>query len=97
METIVLTDMNQIPISEASSGIQSVTPLSLVTRYISDDIALDLSQKVQRLSGVEREAIIEDIKNEYPDTTASNLLNTLNIFFNTGILKNMDERDREYP
>ncbi len=93
METIVLTDMNQIPISEASSGIQSVTPLSLVTRYISDDIALDLSQKVQRLSGVEREAIIEDIKNEYPDTTtASNLINTLNIFFNTDISKNMDER-----
>ncbi len=93
METIVLTDMMPIPISDASSGIQSVTPLSLVTRYIADDMALDLSQKVQRLSGMERETIIEDIRKTYSDTaTATNLINTLSIFFNTGISKNMDER-----
>lgn len=93
METIVLTDMNPLPISDASSGIQSVTPLSLVTRYISDDIALELDRKVQRLSSLERETIIEDIKKEYAGTsTVANLINTLNIYFNTGISKNKDER-----
>ncbi len=93
LETIVLTDMKPIPISDASSGIQSVTPLSLVTRYISDDMSLDLSRKVQRLSGMEREAIIEDIRKTYPDTaTAANLINTMSMFFNTGISKNLDER-----
>lgn len=93
-ETIVLTDMDSIPISDASSGIQSIAPLSLVTRYISEDISMPLSQKIQRLSGIERETIIEDIKKKYPEnqSEAVNLINALNLYFNTGIMKNSDER-----
>ena len=54
LKTIVLTDNGAIDISDASSGIQSVAPLSLVTRYIADDMALSTAGKVQRLSSIER-------------------------------------------
>lgn len=94
LQTIVLTDTGAINISEASSGIQSVAPLSLVTRYISDDMALNTAQKVQRLSSVEREAIAEDIRKKYSHSPseALSLNNALNIYFNAGITKDGNER-----
>ncbi len=94
LETVVLTDSNMLPISEASSGIQSVTPLSIVTKYLSDDISSGFDSKVQRLSIKERDAIIEDIEKKYSKDhgKASYITSELVTYFNTGILKSDEDK-----
>ena len=46
--TFIKTDNNAaIPMSAASSGIQSITPLLVVSRFLSNEVQKDLSQKLQ--------------------------------------------------
>ena len=45
--TFIKTDNAAIPMSAASSGIQSITPLLVVSRFLSNEVQKDLSQKLQ--------------------------------------------------
>ena len=47
--TFIVTKGTQISMSAASSGIQSITPLLLVSRYLSDEVQKDVLDKVQNM------------------------------------------------
>lgn len=53
----VLTDNGTINITDASSGVQSATPLSLVTRYLAEEISENLFANLKKLSVSERELL----------------------------------------
>ena len=65
----VVTDNNRtISIYSASSGIQSVTPLSIVSKYITEEVSSNFLKNIQKLSANERKQIKEWIKNLYPQS-----------------------------
>ena len=55
--SVMSQDDRSISITSASSGIQSVTPLSIVSRYLSGEVASSLFENVQKLSSYEREQV----------------------------------------
>jgi|WetSurMetagenome_2_1015567.scaffolds.fasta_scaffold64548_2 predicted ATPase len=52
---IIAPDNTSVSIYSSSSGVQSVVPLSLVTRYLTNEITADFAKNVQNLSSNERE------------------------------------------
>ncbi len=83
LQTVVVTDSSCIPITAASSGIQSVAPLSIVTEYLSSSITAGLTEKIQKLSSAEREMIMSYIP--------SAMKEELNTYFYSGLSKNNRE------
>ena len=83
LQTVVVTDSSCIPITAASSGIQSVAPLSIVTEYLSSNITAGLTEKIQKLSSAEREMIMSYIP--------SGMKEELNTYFYSGLSKNNRE------
>lgn len=49
--SIVSNDGVSVPVHHASSGIQSVVPLSLVSEFLSNEIVSDIPAKTRTLSG----------------------------------------------
>ena len=47
--TFIKTRGNKVSMSAASSGIQSITPLLLVSYYLSEEVQKDLSEKIQAI------------------------------------------------
>lgn len=71
----VVTDNNRtISIYSASSGIQSVTPLSIVSKYITEEVSSNFLNTIQKLSANERKQIKEWIKKDTKDEEKNQLL-----------------------
>ena len=60
--TLVGTEDKHIDITDASSGIQSVTPLSIVSDYLSEEVNSPVLGNIQSLSLTERESLRRCIK-----------------------------------
>lgn len=72
MKMKVVTESNSsISIYSASSGIQSVTPVSIVSKYLTEEVSSKFLNNIQKLSANERkqikEWIIKHTKNEESD------------------------------
>lgn len=71
----VITENNRsISIYSASSGIQSVTPLSIVSKYITEEVSSNFLNNFQKLSANERKQIKEWIKRDSKDEEKNQLL-----------------------
>ena len=71
----VVTENNRsISIYSASSGIQPVTPLSIVSKYITKEVSSNFLNNIQKLSANERKQIKELIKKDVKDEQQSQLL-----------------------
>lgn len=71
----VVTENNRtISIYSASSGIQSVTPLSIVSKYITEEVSSNFLNNIQKLSVNERKQIKELIKRNTKDEEKNQLL-----------------------
>ena len=71
----VITENNRsISIYSASSGIQSVTPLSIVSKYITEEVSSNFLKNIQKLSANERKQIKEWIKKDTKDEEKNQLL-----------------------
>lgn len=57
LSTKVLTNVGSVDILNSSSGIQSVAPISLVTRYLTKIVTSDFAKNIKKLSLNERNAI----------------------------------------
>lgn len=57
LSTKVLTNVGSVDILNSSSGIQSVAPISLVTRYLTKIVTSDFAKNIKKLSLNERKAI----------------------------------------
>ena len=92
--TTVFSENNQeVDISNSSSGIQSVTPLSLVTDYLANTLTQDVFSNIQKLSVAERDKIKHDIQ-EFEDKELSDiLLKELNMYFLAGTKQGISEKN----
>lgn len=71
----VVTENNRtISIYSASSGIQSVTPVSVVSKYITEEVSSNFLNNIQKLSANERKQIKEWIKKNAKDEEKNQLL-----------------------
>ncbi len=88
--TVITSDNSIVSIKNSSSGIQSVVPLSLISKFLSQEVILDIYKNVQKLSIYEREQLKEKITKAYPNDKkmVDTLLNELNLYFLTGKGKN---------
>lgn len=57
LSTKVLTNAGSVDILNSSSGIQSVAPISLVTRFLTKTVTSDFAKNIKRLSLNERKSI----------------------------------------
>lgn len=74
-----------VKISDASSGIQSVAPLSIVTRYLSSSVTSDIAKNIQSLSARERNAIKDNIRQDVENQSlAETLLDEFDTILKTG-------------
>ncbi|MGI5084537.1 AAA family ATPase [Treponema putidum] len=72
-----------VPLSHASSGLQSLVPLSIITNYLSDNNTKNLLLKLKDLSKYEKDNILEIIKNKIKDVPA--IEDIVKSFFTSGI------------
>ncbi len=92
--TMVVTEDRHIDITDASSGIQSVTPLSIVSDYLSEEVNTSVVENIQNLSLAER----EDLKQRIKDILESDKMELNGAFdqmFKTGSVKGIDSRSVE--
>ena len=71
---VVTDNTRTISIYSASSGIQSVTPLSIVSKYITEEVSSNFLNNIQKLSANERKQIKELIKRNKKDEEKDQLL-----------------------
>lgn len=82
--TVISSNNKEIDISNSSSGIQSVTPLFLVSDYLSRIVTEDVFDNVQRLSASDRDKIKKNIQEYENKDLADKLLKALNMYFLAG-------------
>lgn len=94
---VISLNNQEVEISNSSSGIQSVTPLSLVSDYLSQSVTQDIFENIQKLSASERDKIKQDIINQFDNKDlADEVLKELNIYFMTGTKQGMQEKNTRY-
>ena len=76
-----------VSLSEASSGLQSLVPLSIVTNYLSDSVNEDVLSKLTQLSKYEKDALFPVIKDKLNIKDGSAMESLLKTFFMSGISK----------
>lgn len=81
---VISSHNTEIDISNSSSGIQSVTPLSLVSDYLSRMITDDVLDNMQKLSTSEREKIRQKIDEIEDKELAEEVRKAMNLFFMAG-------------
>jgi len=92
--TTVFSENNQeVDISNSSSGIQSVTPLSLVTDYLSNTVTQDVFSNIQKLSVTERDKIKQDIQAIEDKELSEKLLKKFNMYFLAGTKQGISEKN----
>ena len=74
--TFIETNKKKISMSSASSGIQSITPLLLVSEFLSCEVKKDLFEKLQ----VTNENLKNNIRNELHKTNYDNLIEKFNLY-----------------
>lgn len=70
LSTKVLTNAGAVNILNSSSGIQSVAPISLVTRFLTKTVTSDFDKNIKRLSLNERKSIkdwLERVSDDKPE------------------------------
>ena len=74
--TFIKTDKKKISMSSASSGIQAITPLLLVSEFLSREVKKDLFEKLQ----VTNENLKNKIRNELTKIHYDNLIEKFNLY-----------------
>lgn len=74
--TFIETNKKKISMSSASSGIQSITPLLLVSEFLSCEVKKDLFEKLQ----VTNENLKNKIRNELKNIHYDNLIEKFNLY-----------------
>lgn len=74
--TFIQTNTKKISMSSASSGIQSITPLLLVSRFLSDEVKRNLFEKLQDTN----ENIKNKMRSELRKQRDSSLLEKFNLY-----------------
>lgn len=88
-DSLIVSEPNSnvaLPVAFASSGLQSMIPLMLVTEYLSQDVSQSNLKKLRALSSDEQSEILSGIKNE-------NVVKNLNLLFVSGVNKNFTDND----
>lgn len=62
--TFIVTKGSRISMAAASSGVQSITPLLLVSRYLSDEVQKDVLDKVQNIDNNLKNRIVDEFAKE---------------------------------
>lgn len=88
--TFIKTRGNKVSMSAASSGIQSITPLLIVSYYLSKEVEKDLFEKVQAIDGNLKNRIEKELTNE-----SENLLEAFKQLVSFG--KDVLNDDRDLP
>ena len=88
--TFIRTKGKVIPMSSASSGIQSITPLLLVSHFLSEEVKTQLLDKVRKISDREKNQIVQDFTRE-DAALAEKFIQLYN--FGKGILTKAEDRD----
>lgn len=92
--TSVFSDNSQVvDISNSSSGIQSITPLSLISDYLAKTVTQDVFSNIQKLSVAERDKIKKDIQQFDDKELADILLKELNMYFLAGSKQGISEKN----
>ena len=92
--TSVFSDNSQVvDISNSSSGIQSITPLSLISDYLAKSVTQDVFSNIQKLSAAERDKIKKDIHQFNDKELADTLLKELNMYFLAGSKQGISEKN----
>lgn len=92
--TSVFSDNSQgVDISNSSSGIQSITPLSLISDYLAKTVTQDVFSNIQKLSVAERDKIKKDIQQFNDKELADILLKELNMYFLAGSKQGISEKN----
>lgn len=92
--TSVFSDNSQVvDISNSSSGIQSITPLSLISDYLAKSVTQDVFSNIQKLSVAERDKIKKDIQQFNDKELADTLLKELNMYFLAGSKQGISEKN----
>lgn len=74
--TFIETDKKKISMSAAASGIQSMTPLLIVSEFLSGEVKKDLFEKLQDIN----ENLRNKIRNELKEKNYSNLIEKFNLY-----------------
>lgn len=74
--TFIETDKKKISMSSASSGIQSITPLLIVSEFLFREVKKDLFEKLQDTN----ENLKNKIRNELKKTPYDNLIEKFNLY-----------------
>lgn len=84
--SVIAADDTVVDITDSSSGVQSVTPLVLVSDYLSQTVISDIFENIQKLSSKERDDIKNTIRKTYSfnQSFAESLIKELNMYFLTG-------------
>jgi predicted ATPase len=90
--TIISNDHTSIRIGDASSGIQSVAPLSLVTEYLRRELKIPAVDRIQSLALKERNEIKAFITNKYGQQ-AKTLSNEFDRYFTSGSSKQISKEN----
>lgn len=86
--TYITTKGKRISMSAASSGIQSITPLLIVSHYLMNEVRNDIYEKVQTLDN----NLKKKIENDFAKENASLLEKFTQVcLFGKGILKNIED------
>lgn len=92
--TSVFSDNSQgVDISNSSSGIQSITPLSLISDYLAKTVTQDVFSNIQKLSVAERDKIKKDVQQFNDKELADILLKELNMYFLAGSKQGISEKN----
>lgn len=93
---IVSSNGVSVPVHHASSGIQSVVPLSLVSEFLSNEIVSDIPAKTKTLSSEQRELIKKYIdKNYNTKSYFAGLKEAFDRLYLTGSEKSLEEEYRK--
>lgn len=92
LSTKVLTNTGTVDILNSSSGIQSVAPISLVTRYLTKTVTSDFAKNIKRLSLNERKAIKDWLGRMSDNKSEMTLYYLDKIFYGQKVDENIEKR-----
>lgn len=82
----IKTENVSVRLASASSGLQSLAPVSVVTQYLAKNISTDIPMTIQKLSKSDREKIKSFIHKVYADDKnfENNLIDAFDLYFKVG-------------
>lgn len=92
LSTKVLTNVGSVDILNSSSGIQSVAPISLVTRYLTKTVTSDFAKNIKKLSLNERKAIKDWLGRVSDNKSETTLYHLDQIFYGQKVDENIQRK-----